>query len=67
MSIVQFVEQTEKIGEFSGKEFDVSKGLNQMTQLLYVPVRILTDSVTLGQVGMFPEPLVQIFYSKFCR
>ena len=58
VGIVQFVEPMEKIGEFSGKEFDVSKALKHTKQFLYVPLWILTVSVTLGQIGMFPEPLV---------
>jgi hypothetical protein len=34
MSIVQYIEQMENILEASGKELDVSKALEQMTQFL---------------------------------
>ena len=66
MSIVQFVEQMEKIGESSGKELEVSKTWKHMTQFLQVPVWMLTVSETIGQIGKFPEPLVQMTKISKC-
>ena len=66
MSIVQFVEQMEKIGESSGKELEVSKTWKHMTQFLQVPVWMLTVSETIGQIGKFPEQLVQMTKISKC-